>query len=326
MPTIHDVAEVAGVSVATVSRVMNNRGSISNKMRARVKEAMESLEYQPNEMARSLHLKRTNIIGLVVLQVDQPFYGMLIQSIENICSQYDYKLLLFTSSGDIKKEAMISSMLRANKVDGVLVAGWVKDSSAFAEQNMPVVTIERTINATVPMVTCDNFWGGQLAAKTLIENGCRHPLLFGLEDDINTPVGARLTGFRQECDRLGFPCKSIPTTDYSGYTEHYKTIFAQYPETDGIFTIDSGAVRAKFACMELGIPVPEQVQIIGYDGLDIAETFNITTIAQPIEDMCIFAVELLIKRIKGKTVPTQSILPVRLIPRGTTRGGNGWLR
>jgi len=321
--TIKDVAELAGVSVATVSRVINNRGSISNRMRARIKEAMEILDYQPNEMARCLQLKRTNIIGLIVFQVDQPFYSRLIQSIENACSQHDYKLLLCTSAGDLNKESMILTMLRANKIDGVLVAGWVENSSAFTQQDIPLVTIERKIDYSVPMVTCDNFGGGQLAARTLIENGCRHPIVFGTNDDSNTPVGARLAGFTQECERMNIAYNAVLAPNYTderaGLTKYYKNLFESYPDTDGIFTIDDGAVAAKIACMELGIRVPEQVQIIGYDGLDISGTFDITTIAQPIEDMGSFALELLLSRIKNKTVPTHSVLPIRLIKRGTTR-------
>jgi len=322
MATIKDVAKEAGVSVTTVSRVINNKGVADQEMVRRVKEAMKLLNYQPNDMARSLALKRTHMIGLIALRADLPFYSRLIQSIENKCSQSNYKLLLCTSDGDLVKETALSSMLRANKVDGILLAGWVKDSSAFTQYDMPVVTIERTIDEFVPMVTCDNFGGGQLAARTLIENGCKHPVVFSGISEIESPISIREAGFESECERLGVKCIKFPLSKLpkqgERYMDMFTELFSEYPEADGIFGSDNIAAMCKAACLQLGIDVPGKVRIIGFDGLDIAEMLDITTIAQPIEAMGASAVELLLKRIAREPTPKKLTLPVELIKRKTT--------
>ena len=174
------------------------------------------------------------------------------------------------------------------------------------------------------MVTCDNAWGGQLAARTLYEGGSRHPVVFGADISLDSPLGIRVAGFIEECQRLGMEYIQLSIDEYAevlskNYVDAFRRLFERYPEADGIFGIDDMAVNAKIACMQLGKRVPEDVQILGFDGMDVSEKFDVSTIAQPIEEMGAFAFELLLKRIDHKTVPSRSLLPVQLIERGSTR-------
>lgn len=324
MATIKDVAREAGVSISTVSRVINNKGPISDALRQSVLAAMARLDYHPNEMARALHRSRTNIIGLVVLRADFPFFSRLIQAVETSCSANGQKLMLCTSAGDFSRENSIFHILRSNKVDGVILAGWAEDNPSLQDVRIPIVTIDREIDPSVPMVACNNSEGGRIAARTLIEGGCRHPVSLISTGAISPPVVQRLDGFDDECERLGVKVRRVELPSSASRLNQdgiafLRRMFAAHPETDGLFCIDDVATFCRFACMQLGIKTPDQVQIVGFDGLVSSATFGITTIAQPIEEMGALAFELLSRRIAGEIVPSLSVLPVQLLRRESTR-------
>ncbi|NLL09128.1 MAG: LacI family transcriptional regulator, partial [Firmicutes bacterium] len=173
MPTIRDVAEKAGVSVTTVSRVLNNRGYISEATRKKVYKAMEELDYQPNEVARSLFRKRSNIIGLIVPTVAHPFFAELTAYVETYAYARGYKVLICNSQLDASKEQEYVGMLRRNQVDGIIMASHTLEVEEYKKLNLPVVTFERFISNRIPYVTSDNYQGGKLAVELLLERGCK---------------------------------------------------------------------------------------------------------------------------------------------------------
>jgi len=322
LPTIKDVAERAGVSVTTVSRIMNNRGAISEKTRKKVMRVMKELDYQPNEMARSLLTKRSRIIGLIIPYLDHPFFSRLSEAIENACYNNGYKVLICTSANHPDKEREIVSMLRANKVDGILLCSRLEDASIYADYELPMVSIERTIS-NVPSVSCDNYRGGSLAAQALINGGCKHPVMFGNKTAAYLPAHLRYQGFRDECDRAGisyYECH-IGEDDLFGenFRKNMDELMEAHPDIDGIFaTSDILAARAYVKLLDSGLSAPKNFQIVGFDGIDISDYFNISTIAQPVKQMGKFSVDMLLKRIDGQMVPDQSILPVAFIKRNST--------
>ena len=323
MVTIKDVAEHAGVSVTTVSRVMNNRGAISAKTRKKVMKAIEELDYHPNELARSLLSKRSTLIGVIVPYLDHPFFSRLAQSIENACNRNGYKMLLCTSGNRPEKEREMVSMLRANKVDGILMCSRIEDASIYAEYELPMVSIERTIE-NVPSVSCDNYQGGVLAAKTLIGGGCKYPLVFGHKTGEYLPARFRYQGFRDECERCGIEYREYLLDENDLFAECFarnlNVILEKNPKVNGIFaTSDVLAARAYVKFLDDGLSAPKDFQLIGFDGIDISDYFNISTIAQPIKQMGELSLEILLKRISGEMVPNQSILPIELIVRGSTK-------
>ncbi len=323
MPTIKDVAKQAGVSVTTVSRIMNNRGAISDKTRKKVQKVMKDLDYHPNEIARSLLTKRSRIVGVIIPYIDHPFFSRLTGAIENACYKSGYKMLLCTSENNADKERQMVSMLRANKVDGILLCSRIEDASIYADYELPMVSIERTIDH-VPSVSCDNYRGGILAAQTLISGGSKHPVLFGNRVAKYMPARLRYKGFRDECQRVGveFHEYLIDEEDLfaSNFRKNIDDLLRDHPDIDAIFaTSDVLAARAYVQFLDNNRTAPNDFQVVGFDGIDISDYFNITTIAQPIRQMGEFSVEMLLKRIEGQMVPEQSILPVSLITRNSTR-------
>lgn len=322
MSTIKDVAALAGVSVTTVSRIINRKGSISEETTQKVKQAMENLNYYPNEVARSLQNKSRHLIGFIVPYIDHPFFSKLAAAVEDACYKKGYKLLLCTSWSSEKKEKEVLSMLRANQVDGILICSRIGNVSAYRDITLPLVSIERTIEG-IPSVACDNYKGGVLAAQALIAGGCKHPVLFGNKVSKYLPAYLRHQGFHDECK-----CRGIKSSEYLIEKEdifasrlHYNVneLIRQNLNLDGIFaTSDVLAAGVTMECRALGRKIPDQIQVVGFDGVTISENCSISTVAQPISDMGEFAVTLLINKINGGLVPEKSILPVSLIHRNTT--------
>jgi LacI family sucrose operon transcriptional repressor len=326
MSTIKDVASKAGVSTATVSRVLNKSGDVTDKTRRKVERAISDLKYQPDAMARFLHTSRSQLIGIILPELDHPFFSRLLQAVENTCAARGYRLLICVSSGDPKKEIAFAGTLRRNKADGLLLCSRTKDGAVFTDCSVPVVSVEYTAGDTIPSVCCDNYAGGILAAQALLDGGCRHPLILSEQPDrAHLPAHLRVDGFSDECTRRG-----IPYIVYGGdktraekpdsFRAFFKELMAVHPETDGLFTTsDLIAVWASTAFHEMGIEVPAQLQLVGFDGLDMAEYLGITTVAQPIAQMGEYALDMLLKVADGILIPTQSILPVTLIRRNSTK-------
>ena len=320
MANIKDVAREAGVSVATVSRIMNNRGSISEKTRQKVFAVMKELDYHPNEMARYLQTGRSHILGLVIPYIDHPFFSLLTAAISEACQNRGYRLMLCTSGDHPDREQDMVSMLRGNKVDGILITSRAESASMYAELSMPVVSIERTI-PQVPSISCDNYAGGVIAAQTLQKAGCRKVLVVGNAVKPFLPAKLRHDGFREECERLGLPCEFfLLSPDDLNASEGFQQMLQQHPDVDGYFvTGDTLAVRLTKELQDAGKLAPRDYKLVGFDGLDISDYFNVTTVAQPIREMGELAVDTLLRRIEGQLVPSQSILPVQLIERSSAK-------
>ena len=325
MATIKDVAKQAGLSVGTVSRVFNNRGYLSEDARSRVMEACKALDYYPSEVARSLYRKHTNVIGVIVPYVSHPFFSQLVQSIEESCSGAGYKIMLGTSNHEVAKEREYAEILRRGQVDGIIVCSRTEDLD-YLSTGKPVLSVERILSDEIPAVLSDNAGGGRLAAETLLRRGCRHPLLVcsgkdGLE---YVPATSRERYFCEYCREHGVEphfCFIPASYMKDDLTEPLRKAFADYPETDGIFASgDVQAIRVMHICRDLlGRRIPEEVQLLGYDNIELAEYCGLSTIAQPINEMGVYAVRTLLSIIEGEIVPNRIMLPVRLAERETTR-------
>ena len=322
MATIKDVAREADVSIATVSRIMNNRGAISEKTRKKVYEAMERLHYQPNEMARALQKNKSNIIGLVVPLLDYAFFSRLTDAIEESCHSYGYKLMICKSGEDGEREKELVSMLQANQVDGILLCSRVGDTGIYSQNTLPLISIDREMEG-FSSVTSDNYKGGMEAARELFESGSRHPLILGVQVPAYMAMDQRHKGFLDECSNIGIKCAEMKIQQENlGQQElvrEFLKVMEENPCIDGVFaTGDISA--AKIAChkkvQESGIF--DRIPYMGYDGLEISELLDITTVSQPIYEMGECAVELLVEKINGKLVQERSILPVKLVERGST--------
>lgn len=323
MATIKDVAERSGVAVSTVSRVLNNRGSISDKLRKRVYAAMKELNYEPNELARSLQRQRSHLIAVIASGIDHPFFSRVLQAVEHALAEAGYRMMVFSSRGSIERENALLPLIRSAHADGILLCGYGVGESVYSACSIPIVTIDRQLRDDIPSVSCDSFQGGRLAADALYRGGGRHPLVLhgGSDTDFT-----REAGFTQRCSELGItPLTHIYTAAIASdpqkkYREFFTRLLQDHPEIDGVFTLsDLSAVGICIALRQLGYRIPEDIQIIGFDGVMIGDFLDITTIAQPAEAIGEFAADMLLKTMRGKLIPRRSLLPVSLLERGTTR-------
>lgn len=322
MATIKDVAKHANVSIATVSRIINNKGPISNKTRQKVYNSMKTLNYQPNEMARALQKQKSNMIGLIVPSIEYSFFSRLIEAVEETCHNNGYKLMLCRSGENEDREIEMVSMLEGNKVDGIILCSRLGDASIYAGKTMPIVSIDRNIEG-FSTVTSDNYYGGTLAAKELFMAGCKCPVLFGSKMPEYMAANDRNVGFLEECRILDINPKYILISDAltseDAIIQSFLKGMDNYPDADGLF-FTSDEVAARIVCnkevKDKGII--DRIPVISYDGLEISKLLNITTISQPIYEMGVCATEQLIRNIEGKVLNIRSVLPVQIIERDST--------
>ncbi|WP_379147580.1 LacI family DNA-binding transcriptional regulator [Paenibacillus sp. sgz500992] len=325
MPTIKDVALRAGVSVTTVSRVLNNRGYLSEDLKKKVYSAMDDLNYRPNELARSLSRSKSNIIGLIIPHVSHPFFGELTSHIEEHAYRNGYKLLLCNSQQDKHKELEYIDMLRASRVDGIIMGSHTLEVEAYRQMNLPLVTFDRRISPEIPYVCSDNYRGGVLATALLINKGCRRLAHIGGHPELNILSVLRSEAFADTARQHNLPHTLLHTDnnsfDVGAYERLLAQLFNEQPDVDGIFAgSDLIAAYALKACRERGLRVPEDVRIVGYDGIALRSllALPLSTIRQPIEDMGKLAVDLIIQQVHGGAVHAEYILPVELEEGATT--------
>jgi len=325
MATIRDIAERAGVTVTTVSRVLNNRGYISEATREKVYQAMKELDYQPNEIARSLVRGKTNILGLILPTVDHPFFSKLTFFVEYYAYAHGYKIMLCNSQLDQKKEKEYIEMLRGNQVNGIIMASHTLEVDEYINLNLPLVTFDRQISENIPFVSSDNYLGGTLATNFLIDKGCKKIAYICGNLNLNLLANRRNDAFVATAQARKVKHVTVETNinvlDVSQYDRLVLELFRKHPDIDGIFAgSDVVAASAIKVCHQQQREIPEEIKIIGYDDSDIASlvTPQLTTIRQPIEEMSELIVNLIHKQINKEEVTTENILPVTLVERETT--------
>jgi LacI family sucrose operon transcriptional repressor len=324
MPTLDDVAERAGVSVTTISRMLNNRVPVSRETREAIIKAMEELDYRPNELARSLFKKNSQMIGLIIASANNYFYCKIIDRVEHYVSSYGYKLLLCLSNNDKQNEIAYFDMLKANQVAGVILASNTQDLERYVSFKAPLITFDRMLSPHIPAVSSDNYSGGVLAAKHLLEKGCKHPAYIMDTRRMGMHANYRYDGFADTFKKNGIETivHAVPLECFISlsYVDAISEFFQLYPESDCIFTSnDIIASQVLRYCALHEISVPDQLKVIGYDDIDMASfvTPSLTTIHQPVEDLCRFAVESIIN-FKERNIPSLTLFPVSLIKREST--------
>ena len=324
MATLKDVAERAGVTVTTVSRMLNNRVKISPKTLEKINRAIKELDYQPNELARSLSKKNSQMIGLIIATANNYFFCKVINIIERYTAMYGYKLLLCISNHEKEKEIEYFSMLKAHKVAGVILASHTQDLDQYLNFSAPIIAFDRTLSPHIPSVCSDNYNGGVLAAKHFLEKRCRRPAYFRDMPKTGMHASLRYDGFAETFRTQGIEpvIFSAPPECFISmkYEESIIAFFRENPDLDAVFTSnDIIAVQILRYCAQNSIAVPDQLKVIGYDNTDLSSFCYpaLTTISQPIEDNCRFAVESIVNY-KDKNIPISTVYPVKLVQREST--------
>ena len=209
MATLKDVARETGLTVSTVSRVLNNRGYISKEAKEKVYEAMKKLNYQPNEVARSLSKQTTNTIGVILPHIDHPYFSRLLSSLETAAYLNEYKLMVFNSNDRDDKEVRYLEMCRGIRVAGIILCSGTVDVGRFEDLGVPLVTIERFLESGTAAIECDNRQGGRMVAKHLAQKGCRTVVYLSGENAEPMPADERALGFTEICRQEGLTCLDL---------------------------------------------------------------------------------------------------------------------
>ena len=317
--TIHDVAKKAGVSVTTVSRVLNNRGYISDEMKEKVMTAIKELNYIPNEIARSFFTNKTNFVGLIVPTTSNPFFGELTFHIEKKLSNKGYKLFICNSINDVETERVYLRLLQEKRVDGIIVGSHNVDIEEYEGYGMNIVSIDRELTANIPIVQCDNYDGGRLATETLIGSGCKRILCITGDARVKTTARARVSAYEDRMREEGLEPEvmeiSFSLSENDKKRVVMEDLFSESLPYDGIFAGDDVMASIVYhAALKKGYKVPEDLKIVGFDGTEMMRTVfpTLTTIIQPIEQIAAAAVELLVAQIGEKKAKKKIVLPITL--------------
>lgn len=325
-PKLTDVAKKAGVSVTTVSRVINNYGYISQKTRQNVMNAMNELNYQPNSLARSLHGKSTRLIGVIFPAITNPFFAELVEQIEQKLFDQGYKVILCNAGNDKEKEREYIKMLLANQVDGIIAGAHNLGIEEYNRVGLPIVSFDRKLSDQIPIVSCDNYTGGKLATTELYNAGARHIYFLGNPHQSGNPTDQRLAGYCDVLDNLGLS-HHIHTVSFSESPSlklfSIKKLLSESVADGIVCTDDLTAILVLQAAKELSIKVPENLKVTGFDGTAQVQLYHpeLSTIVQPVSDIAEVLVEVLKARIKQPKEPLsqmQYTLPVNFLRRNST--------
>ena len=321
MPTMKDVAQEAGVALGTVSKVFNGL-PVGERYRVKVEAAAKKLGYQVNQYARGLRAGKTFTVALIVPGLDHPFFAALAQHTCTALAQRGHRMLVYVTASRPDIEQSCINMVRQNKVDGIIGLTY---NPLELDESVPFVSIDRVLGPNIPCVAADNFGGGQAAAEKLIELGCRRLAFFRTGSASPSETDRRGDGFEAVCQRQGIPCHSIRLQDGDGMNAFKEFIHEHMSggrsEIDGIFcSTDLLAWRIQHLLAEEGLRVPEDVQIIGFDGVRRfgGESLYCSTIVQPIQRMAETSVDLLLSKDRSN-IPALVCLPVSYAPGGTTK-------
>lgn len=326
MATMKDVAQEAGVAVETVSRVLNNRGYISKKTRAKVESAMVELNYRPNEFARGLSKKNMDMLAIVVPHITHPYFSRVIYCLEKEAAQRGYKLLLFNSSIGIDRERLVLELCQSSFINGVLLYSFDVSAEELMQYHVPIVTSELMKENGAGCVRCDNAIGGRLSAEHLIERGCRRLVVIGSVLDENMPAIGREESFMSACADAGIMCRVYKSDirDYLtlDYHEFLRSALAECADCDGIFaTSDVIAAQVIQELTRMGRRIPQDVKLIGFDDSYLTEltTPRLTSVHQPIEAMTAAALDIIENWGNGLTEEQKNLtFPVSLTVREST--------
>lgn len=325
MAGIREVARLAGVSPATVSRVMNGTAHVEEEKRRRVQKVIEETGFKPNEVARALFKRSSRVIGVIVPDIVNPFFNEMAKAIEGEAYRQGYRMMLCCSENRAEKERESIRILVQMNADGIILM----TNNEEVEQDVkasaiPVVLLDRQLprSCGIACIQADNYEGGKLAAEYLIRCGCRQ-LINVCGPRRFSSARQRYLGYEEVCRRYGREIRTLECEySFEAGVQAGKEILERWPEADGIMACDDMVAAAICKVLKkAGRQIPDEVQLIGFDGVAFGTMFapELTTVAQPIDEMGKAAVEWIIHYVEEKEIGKDQIFPVHLVKRETTR-------
>lgn len=321
-PTMKDVAREAGVALGTVSKVVNGI-PVGDSYRVRVEEAINKLNYRVNNYAKGLRGSKTYMVAVLVPNLINPFFAKLVNSINSTLALRKHHMLLYATDYDPRQEQEYVMLAEQQKVDGIICLSYNPDLQVPA--NIPLVSIDRCLGARIPCVASDNYGGGRLAAEKLVEGGCKNLAFLRIGSRLTNEPNKRKDGFAGACEALDVSCTMKIVDDGTPYS-----VFEEFLQShirdgkldfDGIFCVtDSLAYQICSTLKHMGVRVPEDVQIIGYDGVRSFGDLDLycSTIAQPVDEIAETCVNFILEK-NLRQLPSLVCLPVSYAYGGTTK-------
>ena len=316
---MRQIAVRARVSVGTVSHVINNTAGVREPVRRRVLEAIEHLGYQPSLLARGLRRNRTTIIGVIIPDISNPFFPLVVRGVEDIAYQNSYRLMLCNADNDAQKEQVYFDELRAYRMAGLIVIPSANSrlvaAAASTQGELPVICLDRCPDGwNGDRITVDNTEGAYQAIHYLLELGHRRIAAITGQLHVTSAV-ERLKGFKRALREGGISIAPEYIQEgrfdrLSGY-EKGLLLLQFSPRPTAIFAAnDLVALGVLAALRELGLRCPEDVSLVGFDDLELASFTNpaLTTVAQPAYQLGSRAAALLFERLGGENLPAQHIV------------------
>ena len=330
MSTMKRVAERAGVSIATVSRVINRNGYVAPDLQEKVLLAMESLHYQPSALARGLRRRETQTVGVLVPQLAQPFFSSLAYVIERTLFARQYRAFLCSAEEDVEKESAYIEMLLRQRADGIILVP-TGQSLANIERllriKVPIVLVDRDLaGLNVDRILSNNFGGAYQICRHLIELGHKRIGVIGAPQHSGSMAG-RLAGVKKALSEAGAELKDELMVMGAneqfelGFTVTQRLLQLPRPPTAVIALTDVIGVGALHAAWKAGLTLPRDLSVTGFDDVALASYTlpELTTVAQPVTEMGEQAVQRLLERIRNPELDARrTVLPTRLIVRSST--------
>jgi LacI family transcriptional regulator len=322
MSTIKDVAKLAHVSVATVSRVINKKGYVNETTKELVLEAIAELQYVPNELARSLFKKTSRIIGIIVPHLTSYYFAELLEVIEDITVNHNYRLMVCNSQDNKERETKYLNVFQQYNIDGIIMISNTTRIQDYKSLNIPIIAIDHKLTEDVPSVTSNNVMGGRIAAQKLISCGCQKIIHFR-GPSVLLPVQDRTMGFKSVMEKNKIYNFSFDLDFKNPSQEDIQNVINSNMDCDGIFCdSDIIALNVIQCLLKVGRRVPDDVQVIGFDNIEFSRIFSpkLTTIAQSTDKIGHYAVETLVKLMNKEPIEIfHQQIDVVLIERETTK-------
>lgn len=331
MVNMKDVAQEAGVSLGTVSNYLNNK-RVRPDAKSRVSNAIEKLHYVRNNAARDLRTNGSSYVVFVLPTVWTPYFSELTFWMQKELDQYGYKAILCLSENQYEQEKGFVNMAEEQRVAGIISVSY-SNLTSHVHSDIPLVSIEKEDTGLFPLISSDNYSGGQIAAEELKKRGVNKYLFIGADHISSTAMTARKSGFIDYCNRNGMysMLDRVPSThDEKRFSKQIDVIANKIMDSLaddynlGIFTYtDEVALSLYKRLLKEDVNIPEQVQLIGFDGWKLSQdqSLSISSIRQPIKSIAHNAVEQLDNRIKGKSneEAPRIMLPVHYLQGDTTK-------
>lgn len=329
--SIKDVAKEAGVSIATVSRVLNDIDVVNEDTKQKVKDAIKKLAYRPNIVARSLKTQKSSTIGIIIPDISNQFYPEIVRGCEDVANIYNYNIMLCNADLDVEKEMEALRILKEKMIDGVI---YMSNSigqnivDLIHELEMPTVLVETTDDEGIfPSVTIDNVMAAADAVKYLINNENKRIAYVGTSIEKSNALSKRYEGYKKGLEEMGIKLDKeliyfggVKARD--GY-EGINTILDKGTEVNAVFCAsDEIAMGVINALRDKAIKVPEDIDVMGFDDIYSASIFypKLTTVAQPMYDMGSVSMRMLIKSINNLPVEEKHfVLPYRIVERDSCK-------